>query len=155
MNLAARAMGRRMEDLVEGTQHRVADAAAPGPEPDPRQAPQDQAEERQYQEDREHVGHRVDGIAFVATRGNKPSYTLSMSKVMISLPDDLLVELDAEAKRRSTSRSALLAAAARRELARKDPAEIAAAIARSEHRFRGVGAFDSANLVRSDRDDRR
>jgi Ribbon-helix-helix protein, copG family len=78
-----------------------------------------------------------------------------MSKVMISLPDDLLAELDAEVKRRSTSRSALLADAARRELARKDPAEIAAAIARSEHRFLGAGSFESADLVRNDRDRRR
>jgi hypothetical protein len=39
-----------------------------------------------------------------------------MAKVMISIPDDLLATLDAEAKRRSTSRSALLQSAARREL---------------------------------------
>ena len=78
-----------------------------------------------------------------------------MSKVMISLPDDLLRELDAEVKRRATSRSALLASAARRELARKDPAEITAAIARSEHRFRDAGQFESADLVRDDRDLRR
>jgi metal-responsive CopG/Arc/MetJ family transcriptional regulator len=74
---------------------------------------------------------------------------------MISLPDDLLAELDAEVKRRSTSRSALLASAARRELARKDPAELTALIARSEQRFRNAGNFESADLVRNDRDDRR
>ncbi len=78
-----------------------------------------------------------------------------MSKVMISLPDDLLAELDAEVKRRSTSRSALLARAARRELARKDDAEVAAAIERSERRFRDAGSFESADLVAADRDDRR
>jgi Ribbon-helix-helix protein, copG family len=39
-----------------------------------------------------------------------------MAKVMISIPDALLEMLDAEAKRRSTSRSALLQNAARREL---------------------------------------
>jgi len=33
-----------------------------------------------------------------------------MSKVMVSLPEELLAELDAEAKRRSITRSALLAA---------------------------------------------
>ena len=87
--------------------------------------------------------------------GITSGYTTSMSKVMISLPDDLLVELDAEAKRRSTSRSALLAIAARRELASQDPAEITAAIARSERRFRNAGSFESADLVRHDRDDRR
>lgn len=78
-----------------------------------------------------------------------------MSKVMVSLPDDLLSQIDAEAARRSTSRSALLAAAARRELTRRDPELMAAAISRSEERFAGTGSFDSAQLVRSDRDRRR
>jgi metal-responsive CopG/Arc/MetJ family transcriptional regulator len=80
---------------------------------------------------------------------------MSMSKVMVSLPDDLLAQLDAEVKRRSTSRSALLAVAARRELARPNPAELVAAIERSERRFRSAGSFESADLIRSDRDDRR
>jgi hypothetical protein len=39
-----------------------------------------------------------------------------MAKVMVSLPDDLLGALDAEAKRRHTSRSAILQIGARREL---------------------------------------
>lgn len=86
--------------------------------------------------------------------GNTPSYTGLMSKVMVSLPDGLLAELDAEVKRRGTSRSALLADAARRELARRDPADLAAAIERSERRFRGAGSFESADVVRVDRDDR-
>ena len=87
--------------------------------------------------------------------GNTSSYTSPMSKVMVSLPDGLLAELDAEVKRRGTSRSALLADAARRELARRDPAGLAAAIKRSERRFRGAGSFESADVVRVDRDDRR
>jgi hypothetical protein len=74
---------------------------------------------------------------------------------MVSLPYDLLAQLDAEVKRRSTSRSALLASAARRELARQDPAELIEAIERSERRFRGAGSFESADLVRADRDERR
>jgi hypothetical protein len=53
------------------------------------------------------------------------------------------------------SRSAFLAAAARRELARRDPAAVAEAIARSEQRFRAAGGFDAAELVRQDRDTRR
>ena len=73
----------------------------------------------------------------------------------MSLPDVLLAELDAEAKRRATSRSALLAAAARRELARPDPERVAEAIARSEQRFADAGTFESADLVRHDRDSRR
>jgi hypothetical protein len=89
------------------------------------------------------------------TVGSTLGYTGPMSKVMVSLPDDLLAQLDAEVKRRSTSRSALLATAARRELARQDPADLAAAIERSERRFRDAGTFESADLVRSDRDNRR
>lgn len=78
-----------------------------------------------------------------------------MSKIMVSLPEDLLAEVDAEARRRATSRSALLAAAARRELARPDSESVAEAIARSEHRFRNAGTFESSDLVRNDRDSRR
>ncbi len=77
-----------------------------------------------------------------------------MSKVLVCLPEALLAELDAEAWRRATSRSALLATAARRELDRGAPAQVAAAIARSERRFGRSGTFDAADLVRHDRDSR-
>ena len=87
--------------------------------------------------------------------GSTGGYTLGMSKVMVSMADDLLAEIDAEAKRRATSRSALLAVAARRELDRRDPVQVAEAIARSEHRFREAGKFEAADLVRRDRDTRR
>ncbi len=78
-----------------------------------------------------------------------------MSKVMISFPEDLLEETDDEAERRGMSRSAFLAHATRRELRRRDPDVVAAAIARSEERFRSAGPFEAAELVRSDRDSRR
>jgi metal-responsive CopG/Arc/MetJ family transcriptional regulator len=78
-----------------------------------------------------------------------------MAKVMISLQDDLLRAIDGEAKRRASSRSAFLAAAARHELSRRDPVKVEAAIARSEQRFRSAGAFEAADLVRNDRDSRR
>lgn len=86
---------------------------------------------------------------------NTSSYTGAVSKVMVSLPDALLAELDAEVKRRGTSRSALLADATRRELARRDPADLTAAIERSQRRFHGAGSFESADVVRADRDHRR
>lgn len=86
---------------------------------------------------------------------NTRGYTLGMAKIMISLPEGLLAEVDAAASRRSTSRSALLATAARRELARRDSEQVAAAIARSERRFDNAGAFEAAELVRQDRDFRR
>ncbi len=78
-----------------------------------------------------------------------------MSKVMVSLPDDLLGRIDDEARRRAMSRSALLAQAARRELERRDPETVAAAVARSQARFAANGKFESADLVRVDRDGRR
>lgn len=78
-----------------------------------------------------------------------------MSKVMVSFTDDLLAEIDAEVARRATSRSALLAVAARRELARRDNDLVAAAIERSERRFRAAGSFEAADLVRDGRDSRR
>jgi len=77
-----------------------------------------------------------------------------MAKVMVSLPEELLRQIDREAERRSVSRSALLAAAARRELDRPDPNAVAEAIARSERRFAEAGAFEAADLVRRDRDSR-
>lgn len=80
---------------------------------------------------------------------------MSMSKIMVSLPEELLQEIDDEARRRSMSRSALLAAAARRELARPNPGAIDDAIRRSERRFRAAGSFEAADLVRGDRDSRR
>jgi len=84
--------------------------------------------------------------------GNTRSYTVSMSKVMVSIPDDLLARIDREAKRRATSRSALLALAASRELERRDSEEVDQAITRSEKRFRRSGAFDAAELIRNERD---
>lgn len=75
-----------------------------------------------------------------------------MSKVMVSLPDDLLELVDAEAKKRATSRSALLAEALRRELERRDIDAVNAAIARSQRRFSDAGSFESADVVRSARD---
>jgi len=77
-----------------------------------------------------------------------------MAKVMVSLPEELLRQIDREAERRSVNRSALLAAAARRELDRPDPNAVAEAIARSERRFAEAGAFEAADLVRRDRDSR-
>lgn len=70
----------------------------------------------------------------------------------MSLPDDLLKRIDEEARRRSVSRSALIALAARHELSRPHPDAVAEAIARSETRFRDVGAFEAADLVREIRD---
>jgi predicted transcriptional regulator len=77
-----------------------------------------------------------------------------MAKVMISMPDDLLERLDEEAARRHSSRSALLQEAVRRELGWPDPAVVDAAVSRARAALAGAGAFDSAALVRAERDAR-
>ena len=73
---------------------------------------------------------------------------------MISMPDDLLADVDAAVAKRATSRSAFLAEAARRELWRPDPDAVAAAIKRSEARFADAGPFEAADLIRAERDAR-
>jgi predicted transcriptional regulator len=81
-------------------------------------------------------------------------YTAPMAKVMISLPDELLEHIDHEAERRRSSRSALLQEAARRELGWPDPAALDTAVARARKAMAGAGAFESAELVRAERDAR-
>lgn len=71
---------------------------------------------------------------------------------MVSLPPDLLADLDREAERRGSSRSALLALAARRELQQLDPAEVDAALVRARTAMRAAGAFEAAELVRAERE---
>lgn len=71
---------------------------------------------------------------------------------MISLPDELLGELDREAARRGTSRSALLRVAARRELGRPDPAEIDELFAIARAGLADAPPGDSADLIRAERD---
>lgn len=77
-----------------------------------------------------------------------------MAKVMISLPDDVLARIDDEAKRRRTTRSALLREAALRELGHPDAVSVEAAVARSRSRFNSVGRFEAASLIRAERDAR-
>ena len=74
-----------------------------------------------------------------------------MAKVMISLPDTLLGALDAEVKRRQTTRSALLQNAARRELGilRRDRADVLAELDAFGRSWRGP--LDAAALIRADR----
>jgi|1185.fasta_scaffold1111269_2 metal-responsive CopG/Arc/MetJ family transcriptional regulator len=74
-----------------------------------------------------------------------------MPKVMVSLPADLLADLDREAARRGSTRSGLLAAAARRELEQQSADDLDAALERARAALRGAGAFESADLVRAER----
>ena len=79
------------------------------------------------------------------------SYTPAMAKVMVSLPDDLLGALDAEAQRRHTSRSALLRAGACRELGllRRERADVLADLDALSRDW--AGPVDAAALIRAER----
>jgi hypothetical protein len=74
-----------------------------------------------------------------------------MAKVMISIPDDLLGALDAEVGRRSTTRSALLQEAAKRELGllRRAPDEVLADLDKLSSTW--SGPIDAEKLVRAER----
>jgi len=74
-----------------------------------------------------------------------------MAKVMISLSDELLGAIDAEADRRRTSRSALLQEAARREigLLRRDRTAVLADLDALSESW--DGPVDAAALVRAER----
>lgn len=83
-----------------------------------------------------------------------------MAKVMVSLPDDLLAEVDRTARLRGTTRSGLLAQAARRELERRDPEAMRAAIARMEalaarHGWPTQADLEAEKKERDERDMRR
>lgn len=71
---------------------------------------------------------------------------------MVSFPSDLIEDLDREAARRGSSRSALIAVAVRRELQQLDPAEVDAALRRARMAMSATDAFEAADLVRSERE---
>jgi hypothetical protein len=87
-----------------------------------------------------------------SSNGNHRGYCSLMSKVMVSLPDELIQQIDVATRRLSLSRSAFLEIAARRELQRIEPSEVSEAIARSERRFLAAGKFESSVLLREERD---
>jgi len=77
-----------------------------------------------------------------------------MAKVLISMPDELLARVDREADRRGATRSGFLQDAAQRELGWPDPAALDAALDRGRAALVSVGAFESAELIRGERDAR-
>ncbi len=77
-----------------------------------------------------------------------------MPKVMISMADDLLARVDREAAARRTTRSAFLQEAARRELGWPDPVAVDAALVRGRAALAAAGRFESAELIRTERDAR-
>lgn len=77
-----------------------------------------------------------------------------MAKVLISMPDELLERVDREADRRGATRSGFLQKAAQRELGWPDPAALDSALERGRAALLGAGAFESAELIRGERDAR-
>jgi len=77
-----------------------------------------------------------------------------VSKVLISIPSELLAEIDREASARGDTRSGFLQKAARHELGRPSKVRIQAALERGQAALRDVGAFEAAALIRAARDDR-
>jgi hypothetical protein len=76
------------------------------------------------------------------------------AKVMVSIPDELLTRIDREADERGTTRSGFLQEAARRELGWPDPVRVDAALNRGRAALAGAGSFESAELIRSEREAR-
>jgi predicted transcriptional regulator len=77
-----------------------------------------------------------------------------VAKVLISMPDDLLKRIDREAERRGATRSGFIQHAAQRELGWPDPAAFDAALERGRKALAGAGAFESADVIRRERDAR-
>jgi len=77
-----------------------------------------------------------------------------MTKVLISLPEDLLADIDLEADRRGLSRSAFMSTAARHELRWRDPARIQAALAQGQAALAGLGPSDAAEEIARTRRER-
>jgi metal-responsive CopG/Arc/MetJ family transcriptional regulator len=78
-----------------------------------------------------------------------------MAKVMISIPDDELARIDAEAARRGTSRSALLREAALSEIDRPRPDRVREALRRGQALLAGIDpGVDLTAMIRHDRDTR-
>jgi predicted transcriptional regulator len=75
-------------------------------------------------------------------------------KVLVSLPDELVARLDAEARARRTTRSRLVQEAVELALATPSPDAIAAALERGRRALRTAGPFESSKLVRAERDAR-
>jgi predicted transcriptional regulator len=74
-----------------------------------------------------------------------------MTKVLISIPDDLLERIDREAEARGSSRSGFLQEAARRQLGWPAPAALEAALRRGREALAEAGAFESADLIHEQR----
>jgi hypothetical protein len=93
-------------------------------------------------------------VAGAVDAGYPRDILLPVSKVLISIPDELLADIDREASARGDSRSGFFQEAARRELGRPSKARIEAALVRGRRALRDSGAFEAADVIREGRDAR-
>jgi predicted DNA-binding protein len=75
-------------------------------------------------------------------------------KVLVTMSDELLERVDREARRLGKTRSDFLQEAAERQLSGPDPKVIEAALERGQAALDGIGSFESAEVIRADRDER-
>jgi Arc/MetJ-type ribon-helix-helix transcriptional regulator len=76
------------------------------------------------------------------------------TKVLVTMPNDLLDRIDRETKSIGSTRSDFLQEAARRQLGWPDPAAIDAALERGRAALAGAGSFEAAEVIRADREAR-
>jgi Arc/MetJ-type ribon-helix-helix transcriptional regulator len=76
------------------------------------------------------------------------------TKVLVTLPDELLERIDRETETLGQTRSEFLQEAARRRLGWPDPLAIDAALLRGRAALSGLGGFESADVIRAQRDER-
>jgi Arc/MetJ-type ribon-helix-helix transcriptional regulator len=76
------------------------------------------------------------------------------TKVLVTMPSDLLERIDRETESLGQTRSEFLQEAARRRLGWPDPLAIDAALLRGRAALSDVGGFESADLIRVQREER-
>jgi len=76
------------------------------------------------------------------------------TKVLVTMPDDLLERIDRESKSLGQTRSVFLQEAARRRLGWPDPLAVDAALLRGRAALGELGSFESAEVIRSQREER-
>jgi Arc/MetJ-type ribon-helix-helix transcriptional regulator len=76
------------------------------------------------------------------------------TKVLVTMPVDLLERIDRETRSLGQTRSEFLQEAVRRRLGWPDPLTVDAALLRGRAALAEVGSFESAELIRSEREGR-
>jgi metal-responsive CopG/Arc/MetJ family transcriptional regulator len=75
------------------------------------------------------------------------------TKVLVTMPADLLERIDRETKSLGQTRSDFLQEAARRRLGWPDPLAVDAALMRGRVALADLGSFESSELIRSQREE--